>query len=143
MLTPAQVNLVQISFEEALSARDDLVTDFYKTLFEKAPSVRGMFSEDMSGQSKKLASMLQLAVRNLNDPAALVGPLHTLGAKHVAYGTQPAHYSVVGEALVESLKNAVGPTWTAEHSEAWNKALSFVSQTMLAGATKATSVEAV
>jgi nitric oxide dioxygenase len=61
----------------------------------------------------------------------------------VAYGTQPAHYSVVGEALVESLKNAVGPTWTAEHSEAWNKALSFVSQTMLAGATKATSVEAV
>jgi nitric oxide dioxygenase len=134
MLTTPQVELIQTSFNAAVSARDDLVTDFYQTLFLKAPSVRGMFKEDISDQSEKLAAILQLAVQKLGDLQALVGPLHALGAQHAQYGTEPAHYTAVAETLVECLAKAVGPDWTPDHTHAWNDALTFIAQTMLDGA---------
>ena len=134
MLTTPQVELIQNSFTAAVTARDDLVTDFYQTLFLKAPSVRGMFKEDISDQSEKLAAILQLAVQKLGDLEALVGPLHALGAQHVEYGAEPGHYTAVAETLVECLERAVGPDWTDDHAAAWNGALTFIAQTMLDGA---------
>ncbi|WP_439120094.1 globin domain-containing protein [Marivita sp.] len=134
MLTTPQVELIQNSFTAAVTARDDLVMDFYQTLFLKAPSVRGMFKEDISDQSEKLAAILQLAVQKLSDLEALVGPLHALGAQHVEYGAEPGHYTAVAETLVECLARAVGPDWTEDHAAAWNDALTFIAQTMLDGA---------
>lgn len=137
MLTAPQVDLIQTSFNAAVSARQTLVSDFYEALFAKAPSVRSMFSTDTTAQSEKLAAILQLAVQKLDDLDALVGPLHSLGVKHAEYGAVPAHYTAVAETLVECLSDAVGPDWTAEHTQAWNDALTFIARTMLDGADKA------
>ena len=134
MLSAPQVDLIQTSFNAAISARQTLVCEFYDALFAKAPSVRSMFSEDTAAQSEKLAAILQLAVQKLDDPTALVGPLHSLGAKHAEYGAVPAHYTAVAETLVECLSDAVGPDWTDAHTHAWNDALTFISHTMLEGA---------
>lgn len=137
MLSTPQVELIQSSFSAAVSAQSDLVSDFYRTLFLKAPSVRGMFKEDISDQSEKLAAILQLAVEKLGNLETLVGPLHALGAQHAQYGAEAAHYTAVAETLVECLAKAVGPNWTSEHDKAWNDALTFIAQTMLDGAEKA------
>ena len=134
MLTAHQVDLIQTSFVSAISARETLVSEFYASLFAKAPSVRSMFSADTAAQSEKLAAVLQLAVQKLDDLEALVVPLHSLGAKHAEYGAVPAHYTAVAETLVECLSDAVGPDWTAEHTKAWNDALTFIARTMLDGA---------
>ncbi len=134
MLTTPQVDLIQTSFATALSSREDLVTEFYHSLFAKAPSVRGMFATDIAPQSKMLAATLQMAVQKLEDPEALIEPLRALGAKHAEYGAEPAHYSVVADVLVSCMEDAVGPTWTQDHTKAWNDALTFVAETMLDGA---------
>lgn len=134
MLTSSQVDLIQTSFATALSTRQTLVTEFYERLFTKAPSVRSMFSDDISAQSGKLASILQLAVQKLDNLEALVEPLHALGVKHAEYGAVPAHYTAVAETLVECLEDAVGPAWTQDHAQAWSDALTFIAQTMLDGA---------
>lgn len=137
MLTSSQVDLIQTSFATALSTRQTLVTEFYERLFTKAPSVRSMFSDDISAQSGKLAAILQLAVQKLDNLEALVEPLHALGVKHAEYGAVPAHYTAVAETLVECLEDAVGPTWTQDHAQAWSDALTFIAQTMLDGAAAA------
>ncbi len=134
MLTSSQVNLIQDSFATAVSHRDDLITDFYQSLFAKAPSVRSMFPDDLSTQSKMLASTLHFAVQKLENAEALIEPLRTLGAKHAGYGAEAAHYAVVAEVLVDRLENAVGDAWTPEHTQAWNDALTIIAQTMLEGA---------
>ncbi|MFA8385355.1 MAG: globin domain-containing protein [Pelagibaca sp.] len=134
MLTSPQVDLIQTSFATALSTRQTLVTEFYDRLFTKAPSVRSMFSDDISAQSSKLAALLQLAVQKLDNLEALVEPLRALGVKHAEYGAVPAHYTAVAETLVECLEDAVGPTWTQDHAQAWSDALTFIAQTMLDGA---------
>lgn len=137
MLTTAQTELIQNSFATAISSRDDLVTDFYHALFAKAPSVRGMFADDISSQSEMLTATLQLAVAEIRNLEALIEPLRVLGAKHAEYGAEPAHYAAVSEVLVESLQGAVGPTWTPEHTQAWTAALTAIAQTMLDGAAAA------
>ncbi len=134
MLTSSQVDLIQTSFATALSTRQTLVIEFYERLFTKAPSVRSMFADDMSAQSGKLAAILQLAVQKLDTLETLVEPLRALGVKHAEYGAIPAHYTAVAETLVECLEDAVGPTWTQDHAQAWSDALTFIAQTMLDGA---------
>ena len=40
-----------------------------------------------------------------------------LGARHRGYGVRAVHYKVMGEALMASLKRAIGDDWTAEVEE--------------------------
>lgn len=134
MLTARQVDLIQTSFATAISTSDTFIEDFYQALFVKAPSLQRLFSGDIAAQSEKLAAILQLAVQKLDDQNALVEPLRGLGAQHAQYGTRPAHYTALSDALVECLQEAVGPDWTPDHTEAWNSALTFMSQTMQDGA---------
>ena len=140
MLTNHQIDLIKDSFTIAVKNRDDLVTDFYRTLFAEAPSVRGLFPDDITTQAKMLAAALHMAVRKLDEIESLIEPLHDLGARHVGYGAKPEHYAVVAGVLVGCLAKSVGPTWTQAHSQAWEAALTVIAQTMLEGAAQATPV---
>lgn len=139
MLTTPQIDPIQSSFAAAMANRDDLITDFYRSLFAREPALRGMFSSDITAQSKMLASALHMAVRKLDDLETLIEPLHVLGAKHAGYGATPAHYALVTEVLIDCLERAVGPKWTDAHAQAWMYALILIARTMVEGAKQARS----
>ena len=131
------IQLVRDSLNTALANRDELVTDFYHALFEIAPTVRGMFPDDLQAQSKKLGQTLVMAVNGLENLAELEGPLKSLGAKHAEFGALPEHYPVVGDALITTLKAALGDEWTESHEASWRTVLDAVSDTMMAGVARA------
>ena len=54
MLTTPQIDPIQSSFVAAMANRDDLITDFYRSLFAREPALRGMFSSDIPGVSEDL-----------------------------------------------------------------------------------------
>ncbi len=58
-INPEQVHLIRKSFAEL--ARHDHVAAlvFYKRLFELDPSLKGLFSNDIEEQSRKLLDMLE------------------------------------------------------------------------------------
>jgi hypothetical protein len=60
--------------------------------------------------------------------------LTDLGARHVAYGVLPAHYGIVGQALLHTLETALGDKWTPAVQKGWTLIFGFVSTTMMAGA---------
>jgi hemoglobin-like flavoprotein len=120
-MTPQQVTLVQDSFAKVRPIADTAADLFYGRLFEIAPGVRAMFPEDMRDQKKKLMAMLGLAVTNLHKPDTVVPALQALGRQHVAFGTQAAHYAPVGEALLWTLEQGLGPDFTPEVREAWTE----------------------
>ena len=41
-----------------------------------------------------------------------------LGKRHVKYGVLPAHYDVVGQALLATLESGLGAEWTEQASQA-------------------------
>merc|ERR1711971_243572 len=66
----------------------------------------------------------------LRDLGNLVPVLQALGTRHVGYNVIPAHYDVVGQALVKSLQTALGPHFTDPVKNAYLKVYTVVKTTM-------------
>lgn len=58
------------------------------------------------------------AVAGLKDVRSLIPVLQGLGAAHAKYGVQPAHFAVIGEALLWTLEHGLGALWTPEVCDA-------------------------
>ncbi len=90
---------------------------FYGKLFNDHPELRHYFPRDMEEQYLKLTDMLSSIILRLDrhDNSALV----EMGKRHVGYGVSPAHYNMVGKAMLWMLSKALGSEWDQATEEAW------------------------
>jgi hemoglobin-like flavoprotein len=129
---------LEASFDLVAPRGDALMETFYARLFAVAPAVKPLFAHtDMRRQKAMLLGALVLVRKSLRDLDAIVPKLRELGAKHVAYGAQPAHYPVVGEVLIASMAEVAGDAWRPEYERAWAAAFAVVAGAMLEGAAAA------
>jgi nitric oxide dioxygenase len=133
-MTPEQVKLVQDSFAKVAPIAGTAATLFYDRLFEVAPQVRPLFPDDMTEQKLKLMGMLAVVVKGLDNLPAILPAASMLAKRHVAYGAEPAHYPVVGGALLWTLEKGLGPDWNPELAAAWTAAYTLLSDFMIAEA---------
>jgi hemoglobin-like flavoprotein len=133
-MSPAQIALIQSSFAKVVPIQEQAATIFYARLFELAPSVRALFKGDMAEQGRKLMAMLATVVGTLDRLEVLVPVAERLAVRHVAYGAEPAHYAVVGAALLDTLQAGLGAGFTAETGGAWAAANATLSGVMIAAA---------
>ena len=134
---------LESSFDLIAPRGDELMDSFYARLFAAAPSVEPLFAgTDLQRQKTMLLGTLVLLRKSLRDLEAIVPKLRELGARHVAYGAEPAHYPVVGEVLIAAMAEVAGPAWSAEYEHAWGEAFGVVAGAMLEGAEAATLVVA-
>ena len=125
-----QKALVQNSFAQVRPIADAAAALFYRRLFELDPTLRPLFKGDMEEQGRKLMEMIGLAVKGLDRPEALLPALAALGRRHAGYGVEERHYETVGEALLWTLEQGLGPSFTPEVREAWTALYGFVADTM-------------
>jgi hemoglobin-like flavoprotein len=131
------LHALETSFDLVAPRGDELVELFYTRLFETAPAVLPLFAHtDMARQRQMLLSALVLLRRSLRDLDAAVPTLRALGARHVAYGAEEAHYGVVGSVLIGAMAEVAGDAWRPEFTTAWGEAFGVVAATMLEGATE-------
>ncbi|WMJ73515.1 globin family protein [Cytophagaceae bacterium ABcell3] len=130
-MTERQKILVQKSFEKVEPISEIAAEIFYKKLFTLDPSLKPLFKGDMKEQGKKLMLMIKTAVKGLDDLDALVPAVQDLGRRHVGYGVKPDHYNTVGAALLATLKEGLGESFTEETEAAWAEVYSILSSTML------------
>ena len=85
--------------------------------------------------ARKVVEMLDATVNMIGpDLEPLADALKGLGKKHVAYGVLPAHYGIVGEALLQTLGAALGDRFTPKVKAGWGSIYRFVSSNMIDGA---------
>ena len=133
-MTPRQKELVQTSWAKCVPIAETAATLFYGKLFELDPALRPMFTSDIKEQGKKLMTMINMAVRGLDNLDALVPAVQGLGKRHVGYGVKDEHYATVGAALLWTLGQGLGPDFTDEVKEAWTVVYTLLAETMQAGA---------
>ncbi len=123
--------------------QDDLtpVRRFYQRVFDLAPETRALFTVDMEVQAGKLAEMLDWIAANVENPKELVPTLHSLGARHEAYGVTPDHYAPVGSALIWMFQETLGDRFTEEMEDAWLEAYAFLVGEMERGAREARAIQ--
>jgi hemoglobin-like flavoprotein len=135
---PLDLDGLEMSFDVVAARGDELVDDFYRRLFATAPAVEPLFAgTDLRRQRAMLLSALILVRKSLRDFDAIVPRLRELGARHVRYGADPAHYPVVGEVLIASMAAVAGDAWRPRYERAWAEAYEVIAATMLEGAAAA------
>jgi hemoglobin-like flavoprotein len=133
-MTPEQIKLVQDSFAKVAPISAQAAELFYGRLFEIAPQVRAVFPDDMTEQRKKLMATLAIVVHGLNNLDTILPAASALAKRHVSYGAEAAHYPVVGQALLWTLEQGLGPSWTPEVATAWTSAYTTLSEFMISEA---------
>jgi nitric oxide dioxygenase len=104
---------------------------FYDTLFEMSPDLRPLFPEQMTGQERKFAATLAIAVNSLSDWDALVPVIEALARRHLTYGVEASHYSDVAAALIATLQAYDA---TEQQLEAWTRVYGKLADHMIATA---------
>lgn len=107
---------------------------FYDRLFQRHPALRGLFGDDIDGQSFRLMTMIGAGIGLLDHPDRLDGALRELGARHLRYGVRESHYPIVGRVLLDTLHETLGEDFTAEAASAWSGFYDVVAASMMAGA---------
>jgi len=113
-----------------LPIADTAAALFYARLFELDPALRPMFRGDMHEQGRKLMAMLKMVVNGLTRLEALVPAIEALGRRHVGYGVRDEHYAVVGSALLWTLGQGLGESFTPETEAAWSTAYTILATVM-------------
>lgn len=126
-----QVALVQSSWESVLPISETAAELFYNRLFETDPSSSELFiGVDMKEQGQKLMSMIGTAVEGLDQPETIVPAVQDLGRRHARYGVTDQHYDSVGAALLWTLEQGLGETFTPDVKGAWAEAYVLLSSLM-------------
>jgi hemoglobin-like flavoprotein len=131
-MTPHQTALVRASFARIAPIADHAAALFYDNLFLAQPQLRELFRRtDLRAQGDKLMQMIASAVRLLDAPHTLMPVLAQLGRRHAGYGVKPAHYAMVGSALIRTLEQGLGDAFDMPTREAWTAMYVLVSRTMI------------
>jgi hemoglobin-like flavoprotein len=131
-MTTTQIILVKQTWKMLRGIDPALVGGtFYSKLFTDTASLRKMFPADMNEQYRKLMDMLSIVVARLDNLDELTDDIAAMAQRHVQYGVRPAHYKLVGKALLWTLAQGLGNDWTEEVKEAWTTCYTILSDTMI------------
>ncbi|GAA3163343.1 FAD-binding oxidoreductase [Planomonospora alba] len=126
--------LVKESFAVIEPVADKAAAYFYGRLFAENPHLRGMFPPAMDVQRDRLFHALARIVWSIDSPDGLAPFLGRLGRDHRKYGVLPEHYTVIGNALLATVKRFAAEIWTAEVEAAWSAAYAAASGMMIEAA---------
>jgi hemoglobin-like flavoprotein len=129
-MTEDDKQLVRDSWAKVVPISDKAAELFYNRLFELDPSLRRLFTSDMTEQGRKLIGMITVAVNGLDRLDEIIPAVRALGKRHSGYGVTDNHYETVATALLWTLERGLGEAFTDDTRNAWIKTYTLLSTTM-------------
>ncbi|MGQ4650019.1 globin domain-containing protein [Lyngbya aestuarii] len=102
-----------------------ITTRMYEIMFHKHPEVKAQF--DMSAQANgtqpaRLATAVYSYATHIDDLKALKAMVEKIAHRHVETHVLPEEYPIVGECLLQAIKEVLGDAATEELMTAWTEA---------------------
>jgi nitric oxide dioxygenase len=111
------------TLEHTLAADDAFPKRFYDVLFSRHPEVIPMFHRNSPGAQRKMfAQKVTMIVDHFEDPDWLARELREVALTHQKYGVRPEMYAWVGDALIDTVREACGAEWSDVSERAWREA---------------------
>ncbi|WP_376796602.1 globin family protein [Thermogemmatispora sp.] len=125
--------LLKESFGLIAPQKEAFARRFYERLFAAYPQTRLLFAgTDMRRQESALMATLAAVVAGVERGENLEPVLRRLGERHYRYGVQPEHYPLVGQALLATFGDFLGPRFSPAMHDAWAQAFEVISSQMIA-----------
>ncbi|NEQ88966.1 MAG: cupin domain-containing protein [Moorea sp. SIO2I5] len=102
-----------------------ITTRMYEIMFHNHPEVKAQF--DMSAQANgsqpaKLATAVYSYASKIDNPEALKSMVEVIAHRHVKTHVKPEQYPIVGESLLQAMKDVLHEAATEEVIAAWTEA---------------------
>jgi len=121
-LSASQCDRLHDSFDRLTDKMNLHSVYFYDALFTHAPELRSMFREDLEGQGMRFMQTLAVILSKVRDPDELGAQLSDLGATHKVLGVKQAMFAPMEEALIDTIRNALGDDFTPDLEALWRQA---------------------
>lgn len=118
-LKKEHLQIIRANWEAILPNASLAARLFYTRLFLIEPALSIHFRRNAEEEAQRLMRALGIAVHGLGQPRVLLPLLRSLGRLQAAQGVKSSHYDAVGEALLWTLKIALGKAFTEEARHAW------------------------
>lgn len=111
-----------------------ITTRMYEIMFQNHPEVREKF--DMSAQANgsqpvKLATAIYSYANQIDNLHALKSMVERIGHRHVQTNVLPEDYPIVGESLLQAIKDVLREAATEEVMAAWTEAYQALSEVFI------------
>ncbi|MDC3413512.1 NO-inducible flavohemoprotein [Aquibacillus sp. 3ASR75-11] len=129
MISSKALKIVQSTAPVLKENSKQIGTHFYELLFSKVPSLYNIFNQTNQKrglQQEALAYAVYAAGENINNLAAIKPVVMRVAEKHRALGVKADQYPVVGETLLQAVKDVLGDAATDEVIEAWGEAYNYI-----------------
>lgn len=117
-----EIDLVQQSFPALQMMRAETAFVFYRRLSQLDPDLRPALRGSFAQLGHRLLATIAVVIGNLDRLDALEDHLADMSQRLGRHGIQPAHYPVVGAALLLTVERMLGRLYTADTGHAWSLA---------------------
>ncbi|AFZ35292.1 Nitric oxide dioxygenase [Stanieria cyanosphaera PCC 7437] len=113
---------------------EKITKKMYEIMFRNHPEVKEQF--DMSAQANgsqpaKLATAVYSYATQIDNLSALQSMVEKIAHRHVATYVQPEQYAIVGESLLQAIKDVLGDAATKEVMTAWTEAYQVLAEVFI------------
>ncbi|HEY9668602.1 MAG TPA: globin domain-containing protein [Coleofasciculaceae cyanobacterium] len=134
MVSQTTIELVKSTAPILKNQGKQITTRMYQIMFEKYPDVRNKF--DMSAQADgsqpvKLATAIYSYASQIDNLPALKSMVEKIAHRHVQTHVLPEEYSIVGESLLQAMKDVLEEAATEEVMAAWTEAYQALSDVFI------------
>ena len=124
-ISPKNIDIVKSTAPLLKQHGKTITSRMYEIMFDKYPEVKAQF--DISAQANgtqpaKLATAVYSYATHIDDLEALKGMVDKIAHRHVKTHVLPEQYPIVGECLLQAIKEVLGDAATEEVMNAWTEA---------------------
>lgn len=133
-LAPHTIELIKATVPALRSHGLSITQTMYEHLFADE-EIRNLFNQSHQGpngsQPKALAAAVLAYAENIDNLAVLGPAVERIAQKHAGLNILPEHYPYVARALLQAIRDVLGPAATEEIIEAWGEAYWFLAEILI------------
>lgn len=133
-LTSREAQLVKSTIPFLKEHGETISNTVYSNVIKRHPDLNNILNL-IHLKDGRLARALTVVVlrfaSSLNHISELIPKLERVCNKHCTLGIQPEHYEILGDLIIETYEQAMGPLMTPEVKAAWIKAYKVLSNMMI------------
>lgn len=134
MLDSKTIEIVQSTAPVLKQHSEQIGKKFYELLFAKAPDLYNLFNQTNQKrglQQEALGYAVYSAGEHITNLDAIMPVITRVTQKHRAIGVKPEQYPLVGETLLEAVKEVLGSAATDDIIGAWGKAYEYIADAFI------------
>tara|TARA_R110000803_G_scaffold101673_6_gene169656 strand:- start:5441 stop:6622 length:1182 start_codon:yes stop_codon:yes gene_type:complete len=129
MLTDKHIAIIKTTIPLLENAGSAMTTHFYQRLFVHNPELQDIFNmsnQHTGRQQVALFEAIAAYAKNIENLSALTTAVERIAQKHTSFNIQAEHYAIVGQHLIETLRELAPEAFTPNVEEAWTSAYQFL-----------------